>query len=512
MPISNFQELCDVPLNKMYNTREYRLDKERRPLTSCQMAINGQDNVISIGCFIEDPNFNIQLAQKTWDLIFEQYPFMTSKIVFNAAEKWQFFEPQPEYRPALPQNLYIVTSQKQLDETLNTTQASDSKLVHIDLYKMKVEGLPFRFLMMFQVAHSISDGSTTTFLLQRFNKYYTQLQRGEEVKLDFVQKGPFTMVSAYPEDADIGPSTSSNYKGLTLTPVKAFSEIEPKIQYHKYHIRFQKKSEFSFKKFKGATVSHSMYATQIIMQCAFMYYTKQLKEDETAQQLVSDLIRDYDFLNQHGYYKQNFEDIFGYTIVGYPMTVNVAFDSNVGDILTQIQSVMNNFKNMDPHEHMKSLIASDNVWIPKISFKYPISVYGANLGRFENESPIRAFSLASIQLNHTANPGVCNFTAVTTDEYVCFNQQNLDGFSDSDYDKFFDLFKAIQLQVYSSGSNSLRVSEVVEMIRKAFATAQQQSTEQKQQDRQNQINLQSIIPQSKQKLQVRVYHYNKNKK
>ncbi|CAL6017058.1 Conserved_hypothetical protein [Hexamita inflata] len=461
MPLSNFQDNSNFLLNKTINLKQCRLHNEKRSLTTSQIIRNGQDQVISIGCFIEDTSFSSSIAQKTWDLIFQQYPFMTSKIIINETEKWQYFEPQ-QNQPKLPGNIFEISSQQQLDNVLNMTCASDSKLVHIDLYKMKVEGLPFRFLMMFQVAHSISDGSTTTFLLQRFNKYYTQLQRGEEVKLDFVQKGPFTMVSAYPEDADIGPSTSSNYKGLALTPVKVFHETEPKIQYHKYHIRFQKKSEFSFKKFKGATVSHSMYATQIIMQCAFMYYTKQLKEDETAHQLVSDLINESEFLAQHGNCKQKLEDIFGNTSVELPIQVSVNMNSTVEEILKQLQQASKSYKNMDTKKHWEYLLASDH---PVIQKQF-ISSISSQILSLLTSSPISLFSVAQIQLNNN-EPNLFNFTAVSTPQYVCINHQIFDGFSTSDFDAFHSIFKQIQTEVDLNGTK-LNTIEVIQFFVQKF--------------------------------------------
>ncbi|CAL6013272.1 Conserved_hypothetical protein [Hexamita inflata] len=462
------QTIIPVQLDKVYNTSDYRLENDRRPLTSCQIALNAQDNIITTGCYIQDENFNIGIAQQAWNVIFEQYPFLTSKIVINENEKWQFLEPQVGVKYELPQTLKNINNYSDLDTILNKTYVSDTKLCNLDLYTLSIEQLPFKFLMIFQLPHSMSDGSSVTFLLQKFNKYYKIIKSGSTVSLDYIQKGPFTALSAVPYDVNLQP-TESKLKPPMITQVKGFQDSSNTRQYQKYHVRFQKRSEFQFKKFKNTTVTHSMYATQLIMQCAFLYYSKQVELNQPINQFLMDLIRDYDFYNKWGRYTElNYENVLGLSIFTYPFTVSINYNSSVSDIINQIQSAVNRIEQFDVRSHFAFLLSLDKIFVKDISFRYPMSTYAANLGKFENESPICAFSLASVSLVDNMNPAPCNFSALSSNDYIVFNQQHNDGFSSEDYDKFFELFKVIQNKVSQMDPAEFKIQDAIQLLEQTF--------------------------------------------
>ncbi|CAL5974648.1 Conserved_hypothetical protein [Hexamita inflata] len=467
MPLTNMQTIVPVQLDKVYNAREYSLENERRPLTSCQIALNAQDNIITTGCFINDENFSINIAQQAWDMLFKQYPFLTSRIRFDENEKWQFFEPQ-NYKYELPKTFTDINSYEQLDLILNKTDCSDEKLCYLNIFRLQVKEVPFKYMMLFQLPHSMSDGSSVTFLLQKFNKYYNTIKSGQTVKLDYVQQAPFTALSAVPYDVNMKPA-ESKLKPPMITQVKGFQNQSNCRQYQKYHVRFQKRSEFQFKKFKNATVTHSMYGTQLIMQCAYLYYSKQVEQNQPINQFIMDLIRDYEFYNTWGRYTElDFSNVLGLSIFTYPMVVQINFNSSVNDIITQIKAQVTRLEQLDVRSHFTSLVSLDKIFVKDISFRYPMSTYAANLGKFENESPICAFSLASVSLVDNMNPAPCNFSALSSNDYIVFNQQHNDGFSREDYDNFFELFKVIQNKVSQMDPAEFKIQDAIQLLEQTF--------------------------------------------
>ncbi|CAL6012465.1 Conserved_hypothetical protein [Hexamita inflata] len=382
----------DVPAPPPFTVGDITLENPGRFMTAHEVKQASRNQTICDLGLIET-ELDLERASNAINHIMHLYPFLSYGVKFDQEKKWMRYVPQPVQTYNLRLDEQKLTSFEDIGNHIACASLvlNSQKLSHWSLHQVQIPQVPkVKLALSIKIYHSLIDGASVMTILKKFNELYSSASISSTPK-------PLQLTN-YRSVMSCDPSCAPNNNPLSRRAMN-FSKMTGQF---KEENQFGSKLKFldqiglncnyykeeDICRVKGVQYSFSLYAVYITQLVGYMFFNKDIKENEEFTGMAVDLRRNVDFLKRGRYPELDLDVILGQAAAPIPLIAKANSKTTTQEIALQFQKQFEAYKLTD--EAAFQQIAQNEIGPAVFKLNLDGSLLCSNVGKMDlGEGPLQ---------------------------------------------------------------------------------------------------------------------------